>query len=224
MKLTQPVPTGDASARYERLSHGGTTWHDLMPTPANGTDGGAVGFWPNFNDAGYVTIGQPAKLEFAESMTIAAWALQTRETPPRDAQERIISRDNVGSRSWTLSQDDNTGIYSFFVWEHGGGGGDFEFVQSPSGYVDEAFHYIVGVNEGAGGNMLLYVDGLVVATNVGGGVDPRNAAVDAEFGRRQDGGGPDFFQGKIDTGRFYSRALSPDEILNDYNAGKPAHP
>ena len=40
--LLQPVPTGDATARYERLSHGGATWYDLMPTPANGTDSVSV--------------------------------------------------------------------------------------------------------------------------------------------------------------------------------------
>ena len=77
-----PDVTADATARYENNSHGGTTWYDLMPTPANGTDGGAVGFWPNFNDAGYVTIGQPAKLNFTGAFTITAWCLQTREAPP----------------------------------------------------------------------------------------------------------------------------------------------
>ena len=32
------------------------------------------------------------------------------------------------------------------------------------------------------------------------------------------------FAGNMDTVRSYSRALSPDEILRDYHAGKVAHP
>ena len=36
--LVIPDVTADALARYERLSHSGTTWHDLMPAPADGTD------------------------------------------------------------------------------------------------------------------------------------------------------------------------------------------
>ena len=32
-----------------------------------------------------------------------------------------------------------------------------------------------------------------------------------------------FYSGKIDTVRVYARALSSDEILRDYNAGKAAH-
>ena len=74
-----PVPTGDAVARYERLSHSGATWFDLMPTPANGTDGtiGAAFTWPNFNGESFVTIGQPAKLSFADAFTIVTWANQS---------------------------------------------------------------------------------------------------------------------------------------------------
>ncbi len=221
--LLQPVPTGDASARYERLSHGGTTWYDLMPTPANGTDSGTPGFWPNFDDASWVSLGRPAKLDFADAFTVVAWAKQTREDPPRDNQERIISRDSIAARAWTLSKDDDTGVISFFVWERGGGGGDYENVQT-GGATDGTWHFLVGVNEGAGNDLKLYVDGVLAVTGVGEGLDPSDAAADIEFGRRQDGGGPDFFQGVIDTGRFYSRALSADEILRDYHAGKPAHP
>ncbi len=225
--LLQPVPTGDAAARYERLSHGGTTWHDLMPTPANGTDGGAVGFWPNFNDAGYVTIGQPTKLNFTSAFTITAWCLQTREAPPRDNQERVLSRDAMGgSRSYTLSQDDATGVFSFFVWDDAGAAPPYpgyQFVQSP-GFPDEAWHFVAAVNEGAGNDMKMYIDGELVVTGAGKGVKLKVTAANAEFGRRQDGGGPDFYQGKIDTGRLYPRVLSADEILRDYYAGKPAHP
>ena len=74
--IVQPVPTGDATARYERLSHSSATWYDLMPTPANGTDGGTPGFWPNFDGLSWCSIGSPAKLDFASAYTVQAWAQQ----------------------------------------------------------------------------------------------------------------------------------------------------
>lgn len=40
--VRQPVVTGDATARYERLSYSSGVWYDLMPTPANGTDSPTV--------------------------------------------------------------------------------------------------------------------------------------------------------------------------------------
>ena len=215
-----PVPTGDAVARYERLSHSGATWFDLMPTPANGTDGtiGAAFTWPNFNGESFVTIGQPAKLSFADAFTIVTWANQS-TVPPRQGNERIVSRDNIGVRDFLVSQADDTGIIQFYTWPGPSSGA------TPGGiYNTGTFHFIAAVNEGAGGDLKIYVDGALVVTTVGGGDPVPWGAVDCEFGRHQNGADlTDYFTGAIDTGRFYGRALSADEILRDYHAGKPAH-
>ena len=89
--------------------------------------------------------------------------------------------------------------------------------------VREIMFNVVFVNEGNGGDLLLYVDGVLQVTNAGKGSDITwFAAVPWEFGRRQDA--DDYLTGNMDTVRFYSRALSADEILRDYHAGKPAHP
>jgi len=82
-RVNQPTPTGDTVAQYERLSHSGTTWFDLSSSPANGTDGtnGAAFTWPNFNGESFVTIGNPAKLDFAGAYTVTAWAVQDPNPP-----------------------------------------------------------------------------------------------------------------------------------------------
>ena len=86
-------------------------------------------------------------------------------------------------------------------------------------------HHIVFVNEGAGNDLHLYVDGELRATNAGNGASVAwHAATPWEFGRRQAATPDDYLTGQMDTVRFYSRALSADEILRDYHAGKPAHP
>jgi hypothetical protein len=215
----QPVPTGDATARYERLSHGGATWHDLMPTPANGTDGttGAAFTWPNFNGESFVTIGNPAKLNFAGAYTVTAWALQDPNIPHQGG-EYIIGKDNGGNRDFILTPGDDSSQITAFCWLPG-----FTSAQSPATYPAGAWYFCAVVNEGVGGDLLLYLNGVPQPTTGAGGTANWKGAAAWEFGR-PNSGADDYFTGQIDTGRFYSRALSPDEILRDYHAGKPAHP
>jgi len=313
--VNPPVPTGDATARYERLSHGGATWHDLMPTPANGTDstaltatitgistslpglpgvvttaaphglandtrvliygvtgmtavnntlftvktaaattfelytaenvpvpfdtsglpaytGGGVASqgvlsFPYYDGTSYVTIGTPAKLNFTDPFTICVWALQDIVTPPIQSSEGMITRDDMsgGGRDVAFNLKDDNGQLTFAVFNPSGSPVS---AQSGALFRDAAWHYFVGVNEGAGNDVKLYGDGALITTIAGdGGPVTWAAGTDWFFGRNDRGGAEialDFFQGMIDTGRFYSRALSADEILRDYYAGKPAHP
>ena len=215
--LLQPVPTGDATARYERLSHGGATWYDLMPTPANGTDGGTPGFWPNFDGVSWATIGKPAKLDFANAFTICGWAFQSAD-PPTQGNEFVISRDGA-TRNVIYLQSDNGNRITFFGWTPA-----FNSAQGPVTTPAGIWYFTSCVNEGIGGDLLLYIDGALAGSDAGGGGAVAWGADDWEFGRPQNGLALDYFTGQIDTGRFYNRALSPDEILRDYHAGKPAHP
>ena len=211
----QIKPTGDATARFERLSHSGSTWFDLMPAPANATDGGTPGFWPVFDGASWCEIGIPIKLDFASAFTLCVWAYQNPD-PPIQGGEYLIGKDDVGTgnRNAGLSSSDNDTQLSGFIFP-------YQAVQYvAAGGVQ---HYSAFVNEGAGGDLLLYVAGVLRATNAGNGANITwLPATPWEFGRRQDG--TDYLTGNMDTARFYSRTLSPDEILRDYYAGKPAHP
>jgi len=73
------VTTNGVTARYERFSHSGTTWYDLTPNPANGTDGtiGAAFTWPAFNGESFVNIGNPTKLQFAGAFSLCVWYNQS---------------------------------------------------------------------------------------------------------------------------------------------------
>jgi hypothetical protein len=309
--VRQPVVTGDATARYERLSYSSGVWYDLMPTPANGTDSPTVsatitgvtqanpgvvtcsgghtytndvhvfisgvsgmtqlndktytvknatattfelhdtttgvaavdttGYdaytsggtatrgaltWPFFNGTTWVTIGNPTKLQYAGAFTLCVWYRQDTAIP-RQGNERMLSHDNVGTRPFLISQADDTGLVQAYVTTDA-----FNNVVASGNYATNTYHMVCLVNQGTGGDLLLYVDGTLqgTASGDGGGV-PSWGTIDTEFGRHQisnQAGGfgnqTDYFTGDIDTGRFYGRALSADEILRDYNAGKPAHP
>lgn len=218
-----PDISGSAMARYENTSHGGATWYDLMPTPANGTDGGTPGFWPNFDGVSYVTIDAsiPNKLNFAGAYTIQTWAQQSPDVPVQ-GNERIISRDpNGGTRSYLIMNSDSNGQVTFYSWD----GLTAKNAQTGAAPAMGVWYHFAAVNEGPGGDLIIYRNGIVAGTGVGkGGAPNYDATTPAEFGRIQNGLPNDYWTGQIDTGRFYSRALSPDEILRDYHAGKPAHP
>lgn len=209
-------PTGGATARYENNSHSGSTWYDIAATPANGTDGGTAGFWPNFDGAGYVAIGNPSKLDFDGAFTLCAWGYQSPDVP-HQGTEFFIGKDGGSGRDVGLTSADNANDIKGFIFE-----GGFASAQY-SGAAPGSFYYIVFVNEGPGGDLKLYLDGVLRATNVGKGVEESwSSGTPWEFGRGQTP--TDYLTGILDTGRFYSSALGPDEILRDYNAGKPEHP
>jgi len=218
--MSIPDVTGDATARYENNSHGGSTWYDLMPTPANGTDGGTV-TWPEFDGGGWVVVGQPAKLDFAGAFTVSFWVKQDPVAPP-PGTERVVARDNPGAghRCYVANEVDTTGQFAGFLWGAG---------MPPPGYTSATtgvnptnnWYYATYLNEGAAGDLAIFINGEEQARTAAGGGVMIVHPVDLYFGR--DAGASSTFQGELDTVRFYSRALSADEILRDYQAGLTAH-
>lgn len=210
-------PTGDASARYERSSHSGATWYDLMPAPANGADSGTPGFWPAFDGVSGVDLGQPVKLDFAGAFTCSFWAKQATDAPT--GSERIVARDG-GGRSWLVQFADPSGSFQSFMWGVGFPAPGYRIVTTPGNPL-AVWHYAVFVNEGAGNDLVNFIDGVEQARAVGGGGAPVLPANNTQIG--QDNATGPKFQGELDTVRLFPRALSSDEILRDYNAGKAAH-
>ena len=221
--------TGDAAARYERLSHSGSIWFDLMPTPADGADGGtfvpvppapAVANWPAFDGSSWVDLGQPVKMDFPDAFSIAFWSKQSVDAPP--GSERIVARDQGGfGRAYIAQGVDTTGAFSHMLWGIGFPAPTYKIVTTPANPLG-LWRYATYINEGVGKDLVAFVDGVEQARTVGGGGAMVLAPVNTLFGR--DGVASATYQGDLDTVRFYSRTLSADEIMRDYNAGKTAHP
>ena len=92
-------------------------------------------------------------------------------------------------------------------------------VVSSGTYVDGNWHYAVGTYGGSVGTPIsLYIDGVFEgSTTSDEGI--RNMWDDIEFGIEKNNG-PKIFDGKIASGHIYNRALTADEILQNYNATK----
>ncbi len=312
--VSSPAPTTNGiAARYEYFSHGGSTWFDLTPTPANGTDStaivatitgistsgvglpgvvttaaphgladdtrvliygvtgmtavnntlftvkaaaattfemytaentpvpfdtsglpaytgggvasqGALSF-PYFDGTSSISLGVPAKLDFAGAFTLCVWGNMDMVTPPIQGNEAMIYKGGRGDpdpQNLFMTITDTNGQVTSAIYKPG-----YTGIQSGAGF-GGAWNYFVFVNEGVGGDLKLFINGALINTTVGGGgVTTLSAGVPWYFGRTHAQNlyiDEDWYQGQIDTGRFYSRALSADEILKDYNAGKPVHP
>ena len=135
--------------------------------------------------------------------------------------ERIVARDGGGGRSWIVQTNDPSGALQTFMWGVGFPSPGYRIVTTPGNPI-AVWHYATFVNEGAGNDLVNFIDGVEQAREVGGGGAPVLPAINTQIG--QDNAASSKFQGELDTVRLYPRALSPDEILRDYHAGKPAHP
>lgn len=178
--------------------------------------------WPDFNGTSWSEIGTPAKLNFADAFTLCAWAKSDMVTHPLQANEAVIYKSNRTTKSDVIfNLTDSNGQITFGLYTAAG----LQTVQSGAGW-GGAWHLYTMVNEGLGNDAFVFVDGALVGTGAGKGGAVGWDVVPWLFGKTAATGAlgaTDFFQGLIDTGRFYDRALSADEILRDYNAGKPAH-
>lgn len=211
--VIRPAPTTNGiTARYENFSYSGSTWFDLTPVPANGVGtgfGGGVD-WPRFDGAQWVTIGQPSKLALTGNMSFVAWSSQDSGT---SGFERVMSRGAASPLIFSLK--DSNG-HPFILVKVSGAA---KSIEGSSVINDGEWHMIAATYDGA--KLKLYVDGALDAELVAAGTGQIDTVNDLYFGSNN---GSSSLEGRIDTCRIYSRSLSAGEILNDYNAGKPAHP
>lgn len=144
----------------------------------------------------------------AEELTVAAWILRNGESGGTCCGPIIGQRDLNG---WALRDDRrNAGAEIELISSPGwvGDGADFG-VESPEG----EWHYITGVI--GDGQIKLYLDGeLAAETAFGAGAIQTNGGTTTELG----GAGDGFFNGVIDEALIYNKALSDDEVMQNFQS------
>jgi len=199
--VSQYLPTGQTP----------TAWAD---TGSSNNMTGDVTTPPVFDGDDYYTIGNPSNLQFTNNWSIEAWGSQNSDSS--QGFERLVSRDDGSNRCFILSQSDITGnpFAGIFV------GGSLKSATGSGDYADNNWHHYVVTHDGT--TLRLYVDGALegsVAT--GGAMD--NDSANWEVGRSASSGGDDYLEGRCNTVRFYNATLSPDQVIQNYTAGIPAH-
>jgi len=160
----------------------------------------------------FVDCGNPTSLQITGAMTCSAWI----KTTSTNSSEMIIGKDRIasGKRAYLFYRSGNNARFLIFR------GGSQSFVTGTSTINDGNWHHLLGVNDGT--DLKIYVDGVLEATNSGGGGSIDNGNIEFYIGRRV-GAGTSFqnwWTGSIDEVAVWNSDQSAN-ASSIYNSGVP---
>jgi hypothetical protein len=190
----------------------GTSWYDLSGNNLNGTlvngptlSGTGVSasiLFDRSND--YVSIADNAKLNTFSAMTLEIIVKYTTTNDQIFAQKWNYSG---GSQGYTLEIYTSAIVAACYL-----GGGGYLSV-AISGYpINNTYHIILTLS---GSTQTLYINGVSVASNSSGSV-PSISGTTFTIGNRSNLSGT-YFGGNVYLTKFYNRALTASEILQNFN-------
>lgn len=215
---------------------------DSNPTMVNevGSDGAYNGFWLLVTWTAYPTLGVTGALagDTNTAMATDGSIFQYATTANRPIQDdfsiefwmRATVAGSGSGTAWlnydglvdaddnsflTNNQDFGTSFGPNGVIRAGVGPSNVTIASGP-GYNDGVWHHVVFTRTRATGALVLYVDGVQVATGTGG-TQSLNKPSDIRFGGLRTGGG--FFNGRLDEVAVYTTVLDPTTVLDHYRAG-----
>ncbi len=197
---------------YAALWHMDGDWTDATGNGNNGTATGAIFSTDarmginagSFDGVGASVNGTAYSLPLGNSpRAVSAWIKTGNGT-----QNRSILQYGTGSASNFQLFIDSTNRAAI--------GTDSGSISGTSVLSDSQWHYVVGVYEGTGTNIVrIYVDG--VQENSGTITAPSTISGNFSIGAFLGGGG--YFNGLIDEAIVYNRAITADQINKAYNGG-----
>lgn len=203
----------------------GTTANDVSGNSRDGTISGATpGATGILGTTAYTFDGTDDAVDTtwngvggSQNRTIACWIKTS------SAADQIIlvygQESNTGAK-WTFRLDEASTAGNYVPRVEISGG----FIRGTTSVIDGSWHHVACVLEGTGTtDITLYVDGSAETVD-GSSAETVNSDTTADpvrIGRRPDawsGSGGRVFNGQLDEVRFYSRALSAQEITDLYNS------
>ena len=165
-----------------------------------------------------------------QSFSIECWV--RRNGALAAANEVVVGRDDNGGNLqwwvgiWGTGGGGTAQTAAFVLFDTGGVAGDTlsgtTIVAGPGAVVQGAWHHIVAVRDADAGEIYLYVDGAQVPEDTGNPVFTGGfaSADDLTIGYLNNNGvGSNFTGGAVDEVALYSRALTPAEVQEHYDAG-----
>lgn len=167
---------------------------------------GKLGEALEFNGADtWIEVPNADNLNFGDGdFTLCAWAKTTATTGRWASRHDIVGKGDPSISGYALSADNNNG----FFWI----GGEGEF-RSASTINDGKWHYLVGVRKGS--DVTLYIDATAETTGTSAeSTDTTLSFIFAKHPLKAES----YFAGSIDEVCVYNRALSEDEVKQNYEA------
>jgi len=188
------ITVADASGKGNTGTISGATWTTL------GRFGKALVF-DGSND--WVTINDAPSLDLTTGMTLEAWVFPTAVSPTRD----VLVKEGPGVDIYNLYASNSVGNP-----EINGRLGSANYTAEGQALAANTWTHLVGTYDGT--TFRLYLNGVQVANRV------QTGTIAASSGPVRIGGNSmwgEYFAGRIDEVRIYSRALTQAEIQNDMN-------
>ena len=163
----------------------------------------------------YVSCGNPTSLQITGSLTLSAWI--KRGASANSGNYVIVGKDGVasGTRSFLFSLNNSSFKARIGIFKSG----SFSVVESTTVISTGVWYHILGVNTGS--DLKIYVNGVLEATNSGGGGTIDNGVTDFEIGRRATSGvNRGFWEGNIDEVAVWNSDQSAN-VSAIYNSGVP---
>jgi hypothetical protein len=205
---------------------GSTTWGDLSRGGNNGTlvngptfDGGNGGsiVFDGIND--YIITPNSTSLNITSTITLESWIKST---------TLANSSHGDGIFSKGLSADNNSGVYETLLIQSGGI--NYPFFRMRIGATTPAYsptnipitlnqlYHIVSIYNGS--IIRIFVNGVESGTGLSTTGTIQSNTQELTLGVRYNRGSDSYFNGNIYSSRIYNRALSAQEVLQNYNATK----
>lgn len=200
----------------------GATWADLSSSKLSATLVGSYSFVDgaiSFTSNGYARVLHNSIYKPTAAITFGAWAYKSDWTSTTDS--RIISTTENGGWHMGLNQGSfipsgNTGLLAHL-------GGTYRSTYVASSTLLVGWNYLIGTFDGQ--YLRFYLNGVNVSTYDNTSTTTVTYAVDnamqigAEAGPATTPGGQ-YFNNPISMVKIYNRALSAEEVLQNYNAIK----
>jgi hypothetical protein len=196
----------------------GTTWTDLSGNGNNGTLVNGVGYsgdnlgslsFDGVND--YVSLSRIVQDDF----TLSCWFKTTQSFETSTQVQWYRGVGLVDAEVAGVTNDFGMSVQAGKV-DFGVGNPDVT-IQSTSTYNDNIWHFAVGTRNKNSGAINLYVDGVFITSAVGN-TNTLNAPSNIRVGSIQTN--IQFFNGNIAQVSIYNRALTAQEIQQNFNATK----
>ena len=220
-----PPPSCPANiTHYWKLDEaGGTSYADFYggnaasctdcPTPTTGIVNGAL----QFDAVSRLNAKDDNTFDWntGDSFSIDLW-VKTDSASTCAGNQVFVGRTDGASLQWWLGCGKTGGVAVFYLQDKAG---NYAVARGVKDLTDGSWHHIAATRDAAAGTINVYVDGLLersVSANYSAGFDSITAPLNIGWLN------PSLqfnFVGTIDELAIYGRALSEDEVLQNYSAG-----
>jgi hypothetical protein len=171
----------------------------------------------NLDGSGYGSIANDTTLQFGTTaFTIQAWI----KPSSLITNHRIITKGVTGNGEWMLS----IGTNCVRVYSQDSLGNALDTASTFSVLTLDVWQMIIVVIDTPNNQILFYLNDGSVQTKTGAAWTGNfNNTLPITIGNTSSVSSGQFFDGIVDENLIYNRALTPTEILNNYNVGFPTH-